>query len=160
MKIFTYVIKEMFLPIILLIRFVEDMKIALTNNPELCYMHALYDIEGRFSLGEEIIAKSSEYSFKYADNVLKGRFEIAEDTISKNALYSVLYAINVLKKRFEIAEDTILNDCDSSRMYLEFLLELDDNNKRLSENSDDSHSATKGYIGLPGGSYLPLIGSI
>src|SRR5574343_556377 len=56
---------------------------------------------------EPYIAKSSKYSFLYANDFLYNRFELGEEAISQNACYSYLYALKVIKCRFELGEKAI-----------------------------------------------------
>jgi hypothetical protein len=47
------------------------------------HFYAKRVLEGRFELGEPIIATSSEYVYHYARDVIKGRFELGEPVILK-----------------------------------------------------------------------------
>lgn len=74
-------------------------------------------MKGRFELGEPIIATNPARSYYYADRILKGRFELGEPVIAKDGVLSVQYALNVVKGRFELGEPAIAKNGYASVMY-------------------------------------------
>ncbi len=110
-------LKEFFSPINIYIRFVKDMKVALTDDPLKCCEYAEKELNGRFLLGEEVIAKSAECSLRYASKIMKGGFKLGEEAIAKNVYTSYFYAVEVLKGRFELGEEAIARECEWSYFY-------------------------------------------
>ena len=92
--------------------------------PRDAYGHAKDIIKGRWERGENLIAKSAEYSYLYALNVIKGRFKKGEKVISNYPLYSYLYAIDVIKERFPEGEKSVSKDTYFFLPYREFLRSL------------------------------------
>lgn len=85
-------------------------------SAEHAYWYAAGVVEGRFKLGEEVIATDPRYSYKYA-HLLKRRFELGEKTIAECPEYSYRYSILVIKGRFELGEPTIAQDSQYSYRY-------------------------------------------
>ena len=83
---------------------VEDM-IATSSEYSFRYAKTL---ARRFELGEEVIATDANFSFKYARYVIEGRFEKGEAVISQSANYSFKYAEEIIKGRFKLGEASIL----------------------------------------------------
>lgn len=73
--------------------------------------------------GEKLIALSAENSYYYA-RLLKGRFELGEPIIAKDAEFSYRYAEEIIKGRFPLAEKVIIEsalwDLPTSRIYGSF----------------------------------------
>ena len=78
-----------------------------TTNITMVFMYTESVIRGKFELGEEMISKSSYYSFRYALDVLNDRFKDGEEMISKSYYRSYMYAVYVLKERFLLGEVVI-----------------------------------------------------
>ena len=66
---------------------------------------------------EAVIAKSANFSLKYAENILRHRFIPGETAISKEAPSSYLYAKVILGSRFQKGEDAIAEDTYYSYQY-------------------------------------------
>ena len=66
---------------------------------------------------ETVIAKSANFSMKYAENILKHRFIKGEDIISTSAPSSYIYAKLILGSRFRKGEDAIADDIYYSYQY-------------------------------------------
>jgi hypothetical protein len=62
----------------------------------------------RFIKYENIIARSSYYSYCYARDILKGQFELGEKQIAKDPYCSYLYACEALGRRFILGERSII----------------------------------------------------
>lgn len=73
---------------------------------ESCFEEAL-TLQKRLIKLEPIIAKSAEFSYRYAKCVIKGRFPLGEPMIAKSIRYSYEYALDVIKGRFELGEPEI-----------------------------------------------------
>jgi hypothetical protein len=84
------------------------------------YRHAMCVIKGRFTEGEAIISKDSEWAYYYARDILKGRWLEAEKIIAQNGEYACYYAFNVVKGRFLEGEQVIAKHYWSKRHYLDF----------------------------------------
>ena len=65
---------------------------------------------------EQIIAKSAEYSFKYARDIIRDRFELGEDVVSNDGEWGYFYAKQIIEGRWEEAEPAILTG-DSKWIY-------------------------------------------
>jgi len=92
------------------------------------YKHDPQELKKR----EAGIAKSPEFSFKYARFILKGRFEEGEDAIATSPRYSYKYARSVLKRnRFEMGEPAIATDAESSLDYAVEILDGVDGGERF-----------------------------
>lgn len=120
MKQIINIIKLFFNPINNLYLFLQDMKVALTNDPYKCCEYAAYELkrqERRSYLVEEVIAKSAEYSRRFAFIGLdKKRFELGESAIATSAICSYVYAKDIVG-RFELGEKVLSTDLDLSIRY-------------------------------------------
>ena len=58
-----------------------------TKSYRNAYHYALWQLNGRFELGEKLIATNAEYSYRYAFFVLKGRFELGEPVIATDVFF-------------------------------------------------------------------------
>ena len=71
----------------------EAAKRESLKNPKNAYTHALKVVGGRWEEGEQVIAQSAEYSYKYAWLVLRRqRFPKGEAAIAKDKVYAFEYA--------------------------------------------------------------------
>jgi hypothetical protein len=108
-----------------------DINKIFKDNPEKAYLYAIVVLKPLgiigFPRGEDAIATSAKYSYKYAFDVLKNRFPKGEDAIATDAEYSYDYARRVLKplgiKGFPKGEGAIATDAGHSYWYAEFVLE-------------------------------------
>ena len=69
---------------------------------------------------EDIISKSSYYSYKYATFTLKGRFLLGEQAIASNAWNSLYYA-QAINDKFKLGEPAIYSDLECADEYDLFL---------------------------------------
>lgn len=70
---------------------------GIAKSPEFSFKYARFILKGRFPEGEDAIATSPKFSFKYARAVLKRkRFPLGEPAIATSAEYSVDYAVEIL----------------------------------------------------------------
>jgi len=70
---------------------------GIAKSPEFSFKYARFILKGRFEKGEDAIATSPKFSFKYARNVLKrNRFKKGEPAIATDAEYSLDYAVEIL----------------------------------------------------------------
>ena len=74
----------------------------LVHDKYYSFIYAKYVIQGRFELGEGMIATDALFSYRYAVEVIKERFELGEKAISTDPAYSFAYTRNVLKGTFEL----------------------------------------------------------
>lgn len=94
------------------------------TNPALAigYSNA---VNQRIPVLEQIIAKSSYYSYKYALYVIKEPFSLGESAIATNAEDSYYYAKHVLRARFPLGESVIMNDPYYSYWYTDIIKDRD-----------------------------------
>ncbi|MGZ8924240.1 MAG: hypothetical protein ACXW2E_00020 [Nitrososphaeraceae archaeon] len=93
-----------------------NYKICSASDPKLAYDYATR-YNRPFPEGEDAIAKSAYFSYRYAIDVLKGPFLKGEDRITTDANYSYLYAYYILKGPFKKGEDRIATDAQYSYLY-------------------------------------------
>ena len=60
-------------------------------------MYARHILDGRFELGDPVIATNAHYSYWYANYVLNGRFELGEPAIAADPEYSYKYRRDIYK---------------------------------------------------------------
>lgn len=104
---------------------VNKLVSTLAKSAEYSYRFA-HEIENdAFLAGEAAIARSAQYSFEYAKYVLFGRFKKGEPAIIKNPEYAFEYAADVLQRRWKEAEASIAEDPEALENYCHFF-EIDE----------------------------------
>ena len=97
---------------------------VLAKNSEYAYRYAQYILKKPWSKGEDVIAKDAEYAYYYAHDVLKMPWPKGEATIAKDSQYAYYYALNVLKKPWPKGEDSIAKDTEYAYEYARNILKL------------------------------------
>ena len=77
---------------------INNQNIAIADARS-AYWYANYVLNGRFELGEAIIATHFYYAYLYAKDVLKGSFPLGEPAIAMN-IFCYEYTDQILKHDF------------------------------------------------------------
>ena len=104
----------------------EELEPIIAKDTECSFEYADEILNGPFPLGEPAIAKDAFYAVNYARDVLNGdRFKLGEKTIASSAPFSYAYALDVLKGPFKLGEPAIAKDDFYSKKYTNEVLKKD-----------------------------------
>lgn len=100
------------------IEMIPKLKSIILENPKYCYyyLNKYNDLPN----GEQVISKSSEWSYRYARDIIRGPWKQGELAISENHLHSIRYVREVTHKPFDLIHPSIFHS-EYKKLYIDFL---------------------------------------
>jgi len=86
------------------------------QNAGLAYQYAM-STHRRFRKAEQLIAKKSEWAFRYAQDIIKRRWPPGEKAIAKTSWPAFLYARDVIHGRWPEGEEAIAKNETTNALY-------------------------------------------